>query len=288
MHVRSMIRKSLFSLLFTALLLGGSAGLTSAAPRPQSADEGEAIFQARCAACHTFGGGPLAGPDLQGVAGRRDRDWLARWLAAPDKLLAGGDPIALQLLAEFNNVPMPNMGLTEAEVQALIAYMETREGVGAAAPVAATPVPDLPAGNPARGKALFTGNANLRHGGPACTSCHTVAGLQAPGGGSLGPDLTPAHAKYGGDAGMAAVLAELPFPTMKPVYAKRPLTPGEQADLLAFMQAAGQGRPVAGGWQVALLAMGGFVVLMGALQVVWRRRLRGVRKPLVQREEQAS
>jgi mono/diheme cytochrome c family protein len=267
------LRNGLIALLLAGLLLGSLDSLAV-----QSADEGETLFQQKCAACHTVGGGPLAGPDLQGVTAQRDREWLTRWLAEPDQMLAEGDPIATELLADFNNVPMPNLGLSETEVWALIAYLESQGGAAEVATAESVPASELSAGNPATGRALFTGKASLLNDGPACMSCHNIAGVEGLGGGALGPDLTPAFAKYGGDAGMAAVLTDLPFPTMQPVYGERPLTAEEQADLRAFLQAAGEAPTTSVSWPLAGLAAGGFVVLMGVSQVVWRRRLRGVRR----------
>lgn len=284
MHVRNIVRNRWIALLLVGLSLVKLSGLAVAAPPPQSADDGAAIFQQKCSACHTIGGGPLSGPDLQGVTSQRDREWLARWLAEPDQMLAEGDPIASQLLAEFNNVPMPDLGLTESEVQALIAYLESQDQAGEVAPAESIPVPEPSAGNPPQGRALFTGRTDLLNDGPACMSCHSIASVQTLGGGTLGPDLTPAFARYGGDAGLAAVLADLPFPTMKPVYDNRSLTAEEQADLRAFLQEAAGGPRMSAGWPLALLASGGFVVLMGISHVVWRRRLRGVRKLLTERK----
>lgn len=109
-------------------------------PAAQSAGDGQTIFQAKCAACHTIGGGKLVGPDLQGVTTRRDKAWLTRWIKEPDKMLAEGDPTATQLLQEFNNVPMPNLGLTDQQAEAIIAYLST---VGATAQAAPKGLPAL-------------------------------------------------------------------------------------------------------------------------------------------------
>ena len=65
------------------------------------------------------------GPDLLGVTRKRDRTWLARWLAEPEKMLEEKDPIIMGLYALYNNVPMPNMRLNALEVAAVIEYMET-------------------------------------------------------------------------------------------------------------------------------------------------------------------
>jgi mono/diheme cytochrome c family protein len=273
-------RQSVLALLAAGLVWAALVALAQAAPLSQSADAGQAIFEEKCVACHTIGGGRLVGPDLQGVTTRRERDWLARWIAAPDKLLAEGDPIAAQLFQEYNNVPMPNQGLTEAEVAALLAYLETQTAGAAAAPAA----PALLHGNPLLGEDLFRGVYRFQNGGPPCLACHTIGGIGALGGGVLGPDLSPAFAKYGGEAGVAAVLADIPFPTMKPIFDARPLTAEEQADLRTFLKMAAGRQPARQTTpQLGLLAGGGFVVLLLLAQVVWRRRLRGVRRPLVER-----
>jgi len=58
------------------------------------------------------------------VTEQRDRNWLERWLAEPDKMLEEKDPLAMALMAKYNNVPMPNMQLNEIEVQAILEHME--------------------------------------------------------------------------------------------------------------------------------------------------------------------
>jgi len=96
-------------------------------PKLAAPTRGEYLFRTRCAACHTFGQGDGVGPDLLGVAIQRDRAWLARWLAAPDRMLAEGDPIAAALYRKYNNVNMPNLRLNEADVAALIEHMEAQD-----------------------------------------------------------------------------------------------------------------------------------------------------------------
>jgi hypothetical protein len=65
------------------------------------------------------------GPDLLGVTQKRERKWLARWLAEPEKMLAEKDPIIMVLYEKYNNVAMPNMRLNKLEVDSLIDYMDT-------------------------------------------------------------------------------------------------------------------------------------------------------------------
>lgn len=98
--------------------------------RMRSLLEGYNLFQARCAACHTLGKGDLLGPDLLGVTARRDRAWLVRYLAAPDQMRARKDPIALALFEKYRGLPMPNLGLTETQVDLLINYLQAQPTFG--------------------------------------------------------------------------------------------------------------------------------------------------------------
>ncbi|MDP6735295.1 MAG: cytochrome c [Nitrospinaceae bacterium] len=93
----------------------------------KAADSGEQIFQSRCTACHTIGKGKLVGPDLAGVTSRREESWLIRQIKEPDSLVAENDPVAMQLLQEANGVPMVSLGLSDAEVAAVIAYLKAIE-----------------------------------------------------------------------------------------------------------------------------------------------------------------
>jgi protein SCO1/2 len=94
--------------------------------RPLNVGQGEYLFGSRCGACHTLGQGDKMGPDLAGVTTRRDRTWLARYLAEPDKMLSEGDPIAAALSEKYKNTRMPNLRLGSADVAALLAYLEAR------------------------------------------------------------------------------------------------------------------------------------------------------------------
>lgn len=95
------------------------------APRTEVFGPGQLLFQNRCATCHTFGKGDRLGPDLKGVTARRERHWLIRYLAAPDKMRAAKDPIALEL-AKNNKVLMPNLSLTKKELGEVIEYLEAK------------------------------------------------------------------------------------------------------------------------------------------------------------------
>ena len=92
------------------------------APELRNMVKGESIFRTRCSACHKFGADGV-GPDLMAVAEKHDRNWLTRWIKEPDKMLAERDPLATALLKKYS-IPMPNMRLTDQDVEAVIAYIE--------------------------------------------------------------------------------------------------------------------------------------------------------------------
>jgi cytochrome c2 len=93
---------------------------------PRLADQGATFWRNRsCDACHSIGGGRRAGPDLAGVSDRRSHGWLKRWLKNPPEMLES-DSIAKDLLADAKGAKMPNLHLPDAEIDALIAYINQR------------------------------------------------------------------------------------------------------------------------------------------------------------------
>ena len=132
-----------------------------------------------------------------------------------------------------------------------------------------------------RGKEFFAGQRPLQNGGPACASCHSIAGLAFPNGGTLAPDLTEEYAKLG-PQGIDVALETLFFPAMTPIYDTRSLTQEERSDLGAFLENASTNPPPRGITPIiVLIPIGGSIVLLGISSLVWRDRLRGVRQRLV-------
>ena len=247
-----------------------------------AAETGKVLFGEKCSPCHTIGGGMRTGPDLAGVTSRRDRDWLTHFISAPDRVIAAGDPIATGLLREYK-VPMPNLGLDSAQVEAILAFLAAPAEAAHPHPGTAVPVSPAaqvpPSGNPRTGEALFLGKIVFRYGGAPCVACHNVSGAGPLGSGILGPDLTGAYTRFG-EAGISSILATLPFPTMKPIFDSRPLTPEEREDLKAFFRQSARHPPGTPRAAIGALAAGGWIVLLLLTQAAWRGRLRGVRRTL--------
>lgn len=274
MPIKLVIHKGVLIAVFLALGYGSSIILSAMAQPVSSSEAGHELFQRSCAACHTIGQGDLVGPDLKGVVEKRDRDWLIRWLLVPDQMLAEEDPIAVELLQQYNNVPMPNLKLTEDQVASLIAYL------GISAELTGSSEITIPSGDPAVGKRLFTGSIAFQNGGPTCMACHSIAGNGALGGGTLGPDLTNVHDRFG-NAGLAAALKGLPFPTMRGVFTNSPLTDDEVANLYAYFVLTDQIAPQPVNWNFVWIGLGFFLLLVLLCHLIWNKRLTGVRKPLL-------
>jgi nitrite reductase (NO-forming) len=95
----------------------------SATPTDPDAVAGKLAFESKCLACHSVGEGKKLGPDVAGVTKRRSATWLARWLKEPEKMLQTDDD-AKAMLKEYNNIPMPNQSLTDAEIRQYLKYFE--------------------------------------------------------------------------------------------------------------------------------------------------------------------
>ena len=117
----------LCSVIVGALVLSGSLAQAQMNVDPNLAKRGASLFKSKgCTACHTIGKGRLSGPDLAGVTDRRSHDWLKRWLKNPADLI-GADSIADAMVAEAKNVKMPNLKLSDSDIDALLNYLAEKK-----------------------------------------------------------------------------------------------------------------------------------------------------------------
>lgn len=196
-------------------------------------------------------------------------------------------PIALEgLLIEPPFPPMDALykksPLAPGERQDLIAFLKREDEAKPSA--TATPAAPPSAEEIAAGQGLFSGRIPLNNGGPACSACHTAAGISFPYGGTMGPDLTNEYSKLG-SPGLSVALKTLYFPAMNPLFQRRPLTADEQKELAAFFQSVDQRPPPPS--PTVLLSLASFVMLAGLFVWTWlavgRRRVRSVRHALLER-----
>ena len=90
---------------------------------PEMASQGEAIYNQMCLACHRVGK-KFIGPPPNGILERRTPEWVMNMILAPEKMVKE-DPLAKDLLIEFNGSPMANQGLTEEQARAVLEYFRT-------------------------------------------------------------------------------------------------------------------------------------------------------------------
>jgi mono/diheme cytochrome c family protein len=98
-----------------------------------NAQDGKALFSANCASCHAVNK-KLTGPALAGVEDRwPDKQNLYAWIKNSAAFLKTGDPYATNLYNEYNKVAMNNFpGLSDADIDAILAYIKTVPVPGAA------------------------------------------------------------------------------------------------------------------------------------------------------------
>lgn len=87
------------------------------------ADEGQKIYIAKCSACHKSEE-KFIGPAPKGIMERRSPEWIMNMILNPEEMVKS-DPIAKQLLLDFNLAPMANQHLTQDEARKILEYFRT-------------------------------------------------------------------------------------------------------------------------------------------------------------------
>jgi mono/diheme cytochrome c family protein len=242
------------------------------------------LFGKKCGGCHTLGDGDRTGPDLVGVTKRRDKKWIATFLENPGGVIDSGDPVANELVTKFKGVRMPEQNLSPAELEAMIAYLEecTAKGGCKIATGKLKKASEATPSEVAMGRELFEGTRTLTNNGAPCISCHNVRGIGPLGGGTLAKDLTFVFARLG-DSGLSSALATTPFPLMKDIFTKKPLTPSEQYQLKAFFYSVHRdGTPPETDHNFLYVGFLGLGASLGLLGAAWSGRMRrGIRQRIV-------
>lgn len=85
--------------------------------------EGEAIYEAKCTACHKIEK-KFIGPAPKGILEKRTPAWVMNMILNPEEMVQK-DPMAKKLLIEYNGSPMANQNLTLEEARAVLEYFRT-------------------------------------------------------------------------------------------------------------------------------------------------------------------
>ena len=103
-----------------------SSGGTEAPYTPKNGIDGKALFKANCASCHYASDKRGTGPGLKGVLGRiPGGDWKYNWVRNSSKIIASGDPYAVNRFNEFNKTSMTSFpALTNEQIDEILTYVD--------------------------------------------------------------------------------------------------------------------------------------------------------------------
>lgn len=89
----------------------------------EMAAKGEEIYKMNCTACHK----PekkFIGPAPKGILERRTPEWVMNMILNPSEMTQK-DPLAKDLLMEFNGSPMADQHMTEEQARQMLEYFRT-------------------------------------------------------------------------------------------------------------------------------------------------------------------
>ncbi|NNE03413.1 MAG: cytochrome c [Eudoraea sp.] len=89
----------------------------------EMAAKGKEAYDRLCLACHRIGK-KFIGPAPNDILKRRTPEWVMNMILNPE-LMVKEDPLAKELMIEFNGSPMANQSLTEEEARAVLEYFRT-------------------------------------------------------------------------------------------------------------------------------------------------------------------
>jgi ubiquinol-cytochrome c reductase cytochrome c subunit len=232
-----MVPGTLFLAFGSGPAQAGDASL-SVALQTQLADTGQQLYEEHCASCHGEGAvGTSIAPPIIGLGP-------ANW---DFQMSTGYMPLANPKSQPIRKPPV----LSPAEIQAVIAYLESLQPGG-------TPIPEVNpgAGNLSEGERIFQLN---------CAPCHSTSG----NGGAVGPQVAPnLHQATPKQIGEAVRIG----PGTMPVFNENVITPQQLDSLVAYVLtlrdpqhpggfALGYGGPIVEGFVAILIGLGALVLV---------------------------
>lgn len=89
----------------------------------EMAAKGAEVFKTMCSACHKTNK-RFIGPSPKGILEKRSPEWVMNMILNPEEMIKK-DPLAKELLIEFNGSPMANQNLSEEDARAVLEYFRT-------------------------------------------------------------------------------------------------------------------------------------------------------------------
>jgi len=87
------------------------------------ASHGAEVYKKMCTACHRADK-KFIGPAPVGILKRRSPEWVMNMILNPEQMVKE-DPLAKELLLEFNGAPMTNQNLSKEDARAVLEYFRT-------------------------------------------------------------------------------------------------------------------------------------------------------------------
>ena len=87
------------------------------------ASHGAEVYKKMCTACHRADK-KFIGPAPVGILKRRSPEWVMNMILNPEQMVKE-DPLAKELLMEFNGSPMANQNLSKEDARAVLEYFRT-------------------------------------------------------------------------------------------------------------------------------------------------------------------
>jgi nitrite reductase (NO-forming) / hydroxylamine reductase len=203
------------------LLLSGCGGCESKEETKEvsaaDVEAGKKLYEQKCLSCHTIGEGDRVGPDLAGVTERREHDWLIRWMKDPIGM-GKTDPIGQELMAKYNNVPMPPQGLSVDEIEQVLAYVAHESGQDLSGKAEEQPPMELDEGQFEEAKNIYFNR---------CAGCHGT--LRA---GATGPNIQPERTRELGTKSIEIILTK-GMPGGMPAWGDQGILSAEEISMMA-------------------------------------------------------
>lgn len=90
---------------------------------PKMVNEGKGLYTSKCVMCHDLDQKKI-GPSLRNVTKERKPEYIMNVIWNPVEMQKI-DPISKGLLKKFNNVPMPDPNLTQAQIRSVLEYLRS-------------------------------------------------------------------------------------------------------------------------------------------------------------------
>jgi len=251
------------------------------------AQDGQTIFEKKCKACHTIGGGDTKGPDLKLVAKEKPSKWIKSFVKSSKQMIKGGDKDAIAVYEKFNKSEMPDFNLDEQSMNDLMLYLTEKSG-GAFEESGGKVIE----GKEDLGRQYFEGKIPFANKGVSCISCHNAKNNLIIEGGSLAMDLSLSYSKIGGYAGIMGILESAPYPSMNSSYKNNPLSVEEAAHIIAFLKVASekaQDKQEVKSSYLMISGLSGAVLILLLMAFMWKGRKKGsVNKRIIDRQKKFS